>query len=75
MKYLITITDEDGREVMDKVAPNAAGAITLLQEVITKLRRPELPQVDCSFGEQPLPILSPSDEELAAYLNRASGVN
>lgn len=75
MKYHLTIIDDQGRTVLETLSPNAAGAIVELQEVIKILRRPELPQFDASWGEQPLPILAPSEEELSAFLNRASGVN
>jgi len=75
VKYHLTIVDDQGRAVLDTISPNAAGAIVALQEVIKTLRRPELPQFDASWGEFPLPILAPSDDELVAFLNRASGVN
>lgn len=75
MRYFIKVEDEEGRTILDISSPNAAGAIADLQDLIKRLRRPELPQFDCSFGEQPLPIISPSEEELSAYLNRANGAN
>lgn len=75
MKYLISVQDENDTHIVHKWCSNAAAAIAELHETVKKLRRPELPQFDCSFGEQPLPILAPSDDELAAYLNRANGVN
>lgn len=75
MKYFINIADAEGRTLLDVSAPNAAGAIVELQDLIKRLRRPGIPQFDASWGESPLPILAPSDDELAAYLNRANGVN
>jgi len=74
MKYWITIEDAEYRKIYDGEAVNAAAAILVLQDLIKILRRPELPQFDASWGEAPLPIIAPSDEELAAYINHASGV-
>lgn len=75
MRYFLTVSDSEGRTLLDVSAPNAAGAIVELQDLIKRLRRPEIPQFDASWGESPLPILAPSDDELAAFINRASGVN
>ena len=75
MRYFINITDAEGRTLLDVSAPNASGAIVELQNLIKRFRRPEIPQFDASWGESPLPILAPSEEELSAYLNRANGAN
>ena len=68
--YYIKIEGDDGKAIVDSFA-TAVDAIAVLQDVISTLRRPELPQFDASFGEAPLPITGPSREELSRFLNQA----
>lgn len=66
----IDITDEQGRLVLrGSYSPVLAAAE--LQTVIAQIRRPGLHQHDASYGEHPLPILAPSEEELTAFINRS----
>lgn len=71
MKFHISITDDGGRifsGVRDMV-----GTIAFLQDVIAQLRAEAAPTFDCSWGEQPMPILGPSAEELAQRLAQTGG--
>lgn len=68
-RYYVHVTDDTGATMSDEWL-NTTAAIVRMQELITRLRRPDLERFDMSFGEQPAPIIGPSPEELTAFINR-----
>ena len=69
-KYLIFVEDDADGVICDEWL-TTADAIAMLNSVAERLRRPNLPQFDASFGEAPMPITGPSTEELSRFLNQA----
>ena len=71
-RYHLMICDDAGTTLIDEWC-FTVNAIARLQEVITKLRRPELPQrIDPSFGQFQAPITGPSSEEVREFINGAA---
>lgn len=68
----IKIVDDQDRTHLDTLC-GTVQAIAHLQDVIARLRAEAAPTYDCSWGEQPMPILGPSAEELAQRLAQTGG--
>jgi hypothetical protein len=65
----IIIKDADGNDVVSGKFKTIE-AIHQLQRAIDDIRRRAAPVFDPSFGEQPQPLLAPSESELQSFINR-----
>lgn len=60
---LISIRLRDGEVIVEEGAYRTLDAIAQLQGAIEELRRRGASPLDLSWGEQPPPVLAPSEEE------------
>lgn len=64
------LVQADGDTLADGKGITAIEAITRLREAIAELQRRSAPVFDASFGEQPLPLIAPSEAELQTFIHR-----
>ena len=65
----ILIQSPDGDHIVDGKF-KAIEAIHQLQRAIDELRRRAAPVFDPSWGDQPQPLLAPSEAELQSFIHR-----